>query len=221
VSHTCTLSPTTAGIYGETCDQIYKNGTPKSGVYKVRPGFRVFCTMGLMDGGWTVIMRMVNGYQDFGSRSYQEYIDGFGNFTDNYFLGLESIHSLTKGKQHELYIGMEYGEGALLDCTFARYQNFKVCDKESGYKMELGTFIWQAPDSSWHSGGDSLTYHNGGTFSAKGSPNEDCGVNNGAWWYNSEKTFDGCHSSLWCNYKRWPTVSFDPIKTFVMAIREY
>lgn len=177
--------------------------------------------MGLMDRGWTVIMRMVNRSSQEFERPYQDYVDGFGNFSDNFFQGLESIHYLTKNGPHELYIGMELEDGASLDRIFARYKHFSVGNKASGYKLTVGSYIWQASDSSWVSGGDSLAYHNGGAFSTQGSPNPDCGTQNGAWWYDSDKSSKGCHNSLWSNFKRWRTA--DPIyklETFVMAIRK-
>lgn len=197
---------------------MYGNGATKSGVYVVSPGIRAYCSMGLLEHGWTVILRRLDKSQDFLSKTYQEFIDGFGDFSENYFLGLDSIHQMTRTGTHKLYIGLDYPASTGLSSAFALYDSFSVGNNESGYKLSLGSYSSSSdgPDSTCIAGGDPCVYHNGAAFSAKGSPKGHCGNSHGPWWYSQ------CDHPLYrgCNYMRWYTLHpNEEILNFVMAIR--
>ncbi|KAK3102900.1 hypothetical protein FSP39_014797 [Pinctada imbricata] len=58
------------------------------------------------DGGWTVFQKRINGNTDF-YRGWNEYRDGFGNPTEEYWLGRDSLsyHNdmefTTKDRDHD------------------------------------------------------------------------------------------------------------------------
>ena len=68
--------------------------------------------MSLPGGGWTVILRRKqvkspDATQINFTRSWNEYVRGFGDFSSEFFLGLEDIRSLTEKGDMELFIGLQ------------------------------------------------------------------------------------------------------------------
>ncbi|XP_051860824.1 ryncolin-1-like [Drosophila albomicans] len=56
---------------------------------------------------------------------------------NDFFLGLEKIHRITSLQRHELYIHLVTLNGSTYN---ARYDDFKISDKDNGYKLSLGKF---------------------------------------------------------------------------------
>ena len=46
-------------------------------------------------GGWTVIQRRRDATTNFDNKGWQSYKQGFGDKTNNFWLGLDAIHKLT------------------------------------------------------------------------------------------------------------------------------
>ncbi|XP_063415999.1 fibrinogen-like protein 1 [Mytilus trossulus] len=61
-----------------------------SGVYRIYPntgnGFKVYCDMKTDGGRWTVLIRRMDGSQDF-NKKWIEYENGFGNLNREFWLG--------------------------------------------------------------------------------------------------------------------------------------
>ena len=151
--------------------------------------FVVYCDMNLLGGGWTVIQRRVDGDLDF-DRKYACYRNGFGDFFQNFWLGLEKISRITRhcsaaNTSMELYIGLE----AFLPLSvFARYTNFTVLGEEDGYRLKVSGYN---ESSTSH---DSFTSHNDQKFTTKDKDQDDhtlncAGLFKGGWW------FKNCHDS--------------------------
>ncbi|XP_036396744.1 microfibril-associated glycoprotein 4-like [Megalops cyprinoides] len=145
------------------CEDIYINDSTHSGVYTIFPAgqptpVKVFCDMGCeedSDGGrWTVIQRRMDGSVNF-YRPWEQYKNGFGNVSGEYWLGLENIFLLTWAKKYELKVDMEDFEGGKVH---ARYSTFSIDSEEKGYKLNIGSYV----DGG---AGDALSYHNGRMFS--------------------------------------------------------
>ena len=75
---------------------MYKKGNHQNGIYTINPdgkgSFKVFCDMTTSGGGWTVFQRRLDGSVDFW-RGWQDYKQGFGNLSGEYWLGLDRIKS--------------------------------------------------------------------------------------------------------------------------------
>ena len=188
----------------------------------------VYCDMTLFGGGWTLIQRRVNGHLKF-KRNFASYKHGFGDFAENFWLGLEKINALTtsSGISTELYIGLEAFNPA---SAFAHYSNFSVGTEESGYVLKISGY------NSSSSAGDALSGHNNQQFSTH---DKDVDIHRdlncadfykGGWWYknchdsnlngkyyqsgviDNPYIFDGVSWYSWLGYR-------NSMKTTVIAIR--
>ena len=122
------------------CSELYKNCKRKSGIYKINPdnrgSFNVWCDMNTSGGGWTVFQRRLDGSVNF-YRGWQDYKNGFGNLTSEFWLGLDKINRLTSRKHKKLRIDMEDFTG---NTTYAEYDFFSVASERQKYKLDLGTY---------------------------------------------------------------------------------
>ncbi|KAJ8011960.1 hypothetical protein DPEC_G00063740 [Dallia pectoralis] len=190
------------------CSQVMKKGNRESGIYTIyvnkdrtKP-MEVFCDMETDGGGWVVVQKRNSGKLDFMQR-WRPYVSGFGNMTDEFWLGLENIHQLTNTPtQYELR--MDLGLGS--DKAYAVYDNFQIAPAKQKFKLTIGAYKGTA--------GDAMTYHQGRQFSTIDNDN-DIGLGNcalqhrGAWWYknchlaNLNGKFGDNRHSMGVNWEPW------------------
>ncbi|XP_035694385.1 angiopoietin-related protein 6-like [Branchiostoma floridae] len=168
-----------------SCTDILLSGTNTSGIFTIYPrfynsSFPVFCDMDTDGGGWTVIQRRINGSIKF-FRPWKDYKEGFGDLEGEFWLGLDSIHALTRSFGSTLLrIQVESFEG---QWHIAQYDGFKVANESENYRMTTGRFTYgsNVPDS--------FSYHDGANFSTFDRDNDgdeevNCGKKSrGGWWY--------------------------------------
>ncbi|KAF1373417.1 hypothetical protein PFLUV_G00238650 [Perca fluviatilis] len=171
-------------VWPVDCSDIYDNDNSRpSGVYTIYPkgppsAVQVYCEM-----SWTVFQRRMNGTVNF-YRDWNEYRTGFGIAAGEYWLGLEFLMVLTQVKKCELQVDMEDFEGHKAS---ARYSSFLVDPAYFNYKLHVSGFT----DGG---AGDSLSYHNGVSFSTFDSDqdrwNGNCAKSHlGGFWYRD------CHNT--------------------------
>ncbi|XP_070846635.1 microfibril-associated glycoprotein 4-like [Chaetodon trifascialis] len=142
-------------------------------------------------GRWTAVQRRMDGSVNF-YRPWDQYKMGFGDAAGEYWLGLENIHQLTRGRKYELLVDMEDFEGGKV---FARYSSFSVDAECDGYELHVSGF-------SNGGAGDGMKRHNGRKFSTF-DKDQDVWSNNcarsflGGFWYGS------CHSANPNGVYRW------------------
>ncbi|XP_004524078.1 ficolin-2 [Ceratitis capitata] len=188
-------NPSHVDVYADlptTCAEAFdKYETTESGVYtlylphtELAP-FTVYC-LADPDGGpaWTVVQRRTDGTEDF-YLDWDNYVAGFGDKENEFFIGLDKLHALTNAQPNELWIQMEDFED---EQRFAKYTDFGIGDHNVNYKLnKLDGFTGDA--------GDSLSVQKGREFSTRdrdndNDPTKSCAVTyTGAWWYNR------CHDS--------------------------
>ncbi|XP_041372879.1 fibrinogen C domain-containing protein 1-like [Gigantopelta aegis] len=207
------------------CYDVMKNGYATSSVYTVQPtdngsAIDVYCELSL-DDGWLVIQRRTDGSEEF-YRTWNEYKDGFGNLTNEFWLGNSQIHRITSQGLYDLRIDLEGFEG---NNRFALYKNFSVASEQDFFRLSLGEYSGNA--------GDGLGHHRGALFSAK---DKDLDSNSyvcaqrskGSWWYTqichksnlNGQYLRGTHSSFGdgVNWKSW-LGNYYSLKRTVMKIR--
>ncbi|KAL7740763.1 hypothetical protein ACLKA6_012377 [Drosophila palustris] len=181
--------------YGRNCAEATANSKP-SGIYEIlipsysKHHFRVTCDAETQGGGWTIILRRMDGSVDF-YRNWNTYKKGFGDLDGEFFLGLDKIHALTAEYSQELLVVLEDFEGTE---KFEKYEKFAIGDEDEQFALHtLGKASGTAADS--------LSYHHTMKFSTFDRDNDRDKTNcaerfTGAWWYNT------CHySNLAGKYK--------------------
>ncbi|CAI5641252.1 unnamed protein product [Oreochromis niloticus] len=166
------------------CVQIMKNGNKRNGVYTVyinndrsKP-IEAYCDMDTDGGGWLVLQRRNIGKLDFMKR-WRQYIAGFGNLTEEFWIGLDKIHELTNTPtQYELRVDLGVGS----ERAYAVYDNFKIAPVKQKFKLTIGKYSGTA--------GDAMTYHQGLPWTTIDSDNDlaltNCALSHrGAWWYKN------------------------------------
>uniref|UniRef100_A0A8C8SM68 Tenascin C n=1 Tax=Pelusios castaneus TaxID=367368 RepID=A0A8C8SM68_9SAUR len=177
---------TTTGLlypYPRDCSQALLNGESASGLYSIYMNgdksqpMEVYCDMSSDGGGWIVFLRRHNGKEDF-YKNWKTYAAGFGDPRDEFWLGLENLHKITSQGQYELRVDLrDKGES-----VYALYDKFIVGDSKSRYRLKVDGYSGTA--------GDSMTYHNGRSFSTYDKDNDSAITNcalsyKGAFWYKN------------------------------------
>ncbi|XP_013771957.1 techylectin-5B-like [Limulus polyphemus] len=175
----------------EDCYDIRRQGFYESGVYIIWPRYfnrpvQAYCDMITEGGGWTVLQRRddIEPRKDF-YLTWEYYKHGFGNITQEFWIGNELFFALTNKGDMTLRVDMEAFDG---EKKYSRYSKFLVRSERELYKMTIGSYQGNA--------GDSLSYHNETRFSTKDRDNDNsssnCAVSRfGAWWFR-----DCAHSHL-------------------------
>ncbi|XP_015585858.1 protein scabrous [Cephus cinctus] len=127
--------------------------------------------------GWIVIARRTDGMVDF-DRTWNDYAAGFGSPVNEFWVGNEALHRLTRDNCTRLKVD-------LIDIYGfhwrAEYESFNVDSEDEGYKLRVSGYSGNATDA--------LSYQNGMAFSAKDRDMDissaDCAANyHGGWWFS-------------------------------------
>ncbi|XP_014830093.1 PREDICTED: fibrinogen-like protein 1 [Poecilia mexicana] len=198
---TALLSRSVQGAdFPEDCSKIRAQlPHASSGVYVIQPTgtethIRVYCEMRQTDG-WIVIQRRSGGVVSF-DRGWAQYRHGFGSLTYDHWLGLEKMHMLTNdtNKVWTLRVDLWDHGGSH---AFAEYQDFRIGDEGTAYRLHVGTYKGDAGDAirGAYPGID----QNGAGFSTFDRDNDNCSPciqgdiafnkctdnHGGGWWYSS------------------------------------
>ncbi|XP_078663593.1 uncharacterized protein LOC144906813 isoform X2 [Branchiostoma floridae x Branchiostoma belcheri] len=130
------------------CTYWYNQGHRTSGVYSIQlrgsdDTFSAWCHFDDDGtGAWTVMQRRQDGSVDF-YRDWQEYKNGFGDVTGEYWLGNENIYQLTNQAKYKLRIDLQDFDGRMF---FAEYSLFRVENEADNYRLRLGNHTGNTRD---------------------------------------------------------------------------
>ena len=201
------------GIYTDCRDALEK-GQTQSGVYIIQPdnepAFQAYCDMDTDGGGWTVFQRRQDGSQDF-FLFWTDYENGFGNLSNEFWLGLTQMHRLTASTARtELRVDLEDFNSST---RYAQYTDFGIGDASSNYVLTVAGYSGTA--------GDRLAGHNNRPFNTRDRDNENSDGNcaeywKGAWWYHDCYTshLNGVYGAI-----RWIALYSEPVKFSEMKLR--
>ncbi|XP_028282994.1 angiopoietin-related protein 3-like [Parambassis ranga] len=163
------------------CSELFDRGERVSAVYTIKPNgsqpFMAFCDMS-RDYGATVIQRRRDGSVNF-DQTWEQYENGFGDFTGEFWLGLRKIHSLSFKGNSVLHMQLEDWKQ---DKHFIEYR-FYLDGPESNYTIHLTHLSGNVPDP--------MSNHTGIMFSTKDRDNNNHQDSNcarhqtGGWWFNA------------------------------------
>ena len=168
---------------GRDCLDLLHHGFNTSGLYDIDPdgkgAFQVRCDQETAGGGWVVFQRRTDGAVAFQVQNWDQYKNGFGNLSHEFWLGNDKLHRLTSMSQ-QLLVEIE---GYAQDVAHASYERFSVQSESEKYKLTVEGYSGTAKDS--------LTYHNGMKFTTIDQDNDDahngsCGnIFPGGWWHKA------------------------------------
>ncbi|XP_065087444.1 angiopoietin-related protein 2-like [Ochlerotatus camptorhynchus] len=148
-------------------------------------------------GHWLVVLQRFDGSEDF-HRNWSDYRNGFGTVGQEFWLGLERLHQLTKNTAYEVLMEMEdFAE----NYRYARYTKFAIGPEANHYSVdELGTYSGTA--------GDSFTAHKLSKFTAlDNGPRNECNKPyTGGWWYFEGRCYDTHLTGKWDKTDGWTSI---------------
>ncbi|CAH0578241.1 unnamed protein product [Chrysodeixis includens] len=178
-------------VKGYSCVDLLNGGMRESGVYYLQIRgttywfLKVFCEQNVADGGWTVIHRR----DDYGvpaenfNRDWNDYKNGFGDPSKEFWLGNENIYMLTNNDDYMLRVELEDFDG---NKRYAQYSHFKIYSEAEYYKLEIEGYEGNAGDSL----NDPWYGSNNSPFSTYNRDNDRSSLNcasmlKGGWWWKS------------------------------------
>ena len=152
-------------------------------------------------------------------RTLQEYIDGFGDLSGNFWYGLKAMHEITLVGKWELRVDLADANN---NSYYVNYGMFSV--ETPNYKLMLG----DKKDWPESTANDSLLDFSGQLFSAKGATestdnSNDCiSKNMAGWWYVDDTCKGsrgavltgkyGSQSMRWYSYNKAAYIFYDKIE---------
>ncbi|KAF4789093.1 Tenascin [Turdus rufiventris] len=205
---------TTTGLlypYPKDCSQALLNGEATSGIYtiylngdKAQP-LQVFCDMGEDGGGWIVFLRRQNGKQDF-YKNWNTYVAGFGDPKDEFWIAKMKDSTLGLIKLHPIGLCPSIQPVQIPLQSPPTSQHIDTCSQLSvicKFTNEgINTLIHVINENieqnrTQHrpledTTGDSMTYHNGRSFSTF-DKDHDSAITNCALSYKGAFWYKNCH----------------------------
>ncbi|XP_069134246.1 microfibril-associated glycoprotein 4-like [Argopecten irradians] len=167
----------TPAILYRDCNDHYRAGSVKSGIYTISPDdvntFDVYCDMEDGDGGWIVLQHRFDGSVLF-NRSFSDYENGFGRLDGEFWLGLKKMYILAHSN-----LRVRFNLQALNGTWLAlEYGQFSISNASLQYTLHVAN----------HTDGFaacSFGYNNGHRFATYDKDTENCANSRfGGWWYN-------------------------------------
>ena len=169
---------------------------------------------------WTIVVRRFDGSGDY-NRNWNEYKQGFGDASGEYWLGNEYLHYMTSSRAYKLRFDLEDWDG---NTAYAEYYTFHVNSESDNYRLILDFYSGNASASTSADLASGLGYHNNNQFSTYDRDNDNwvpgsCSINHGnnaGFWFNAcdrVNTNDARQALFWEAWK------MQPLKKIAMMFR--
>jgi len=137
-----------------------------------------------------ILVQQHTGNNNFFNRSWQEFKVGFGNASDDYWIGNERLHQLTKDGKYKLRFDLLAKFNARW--YWAEYERFSISSEIGGYALIIDGYSGNAGDAMTGDGIAGLNL-NGVKFTTFDRDNDhsaaiNCALNSafiGGFWYTS------------------------------------
>ena len=96
----------------------------------------MYCDQKTAGGGWTVFQKRMDGSVNF-YIGWEDYKNGFGNLSSEFWLGLDKIHRLTLSDWNKVRVDLRDEDGTKVH---AEYELFAVASEKNNYKLSLGSY---------------------------------------------------------------------------------
>ncbi|XP_068151108.1 fibrinogen-like protein 1 [Drosophila tropicalis] len=160
--------------------------------------------------GWTVLQRRIDGSVNF-YRDWNDYRDGFGELSGEFFIGLDKIYRMTTNERYELLIHLQYYDTE--KSSYIRYNNFSIGNETENYVLKYLGDVTCDDDLKFEQYNKYEYYHQklcynplqnniGMKFTTFDQDNDNFYWQNcakechGAWWFNSCSVLDNDFSHL-------------------------
>ena len=168
------------------CARLYREGYRKDGLYDiVNPlnhllTIKIYCSMTLDGGGWTVFQRRFDGSVEFKNRTWLEYKEGFGNPQGEYWLGNEAVHRLTSTEEFDYMVWAKAFDGVTAK---RKLLGFRLGNEASGYRFHYQGLASGYEDQPLYANNKGYSNMNGAEFSAFDRGLTVCAASFGGWWH--------------------------------------
>lgn len=169
-------------------EAIPRRDTDLGGVFTIYPssteptGIEVYCDFRTDGGGWIVFQRRVDGSENF-SRTWADYVKGFGDINKEFWLGLEKMHWLNNLGPYEFRVDMEDFEN---NTVYAKYRSFKLGDSDTNFALTTSGYTGDA--------GNAMLFNNI-AFSTKDADHDTHSVAHCSQLYKGGMWYTNCHGA--------------------------
>jgi len=176
----------------------------------------VVCDTQTDGGGWVVFQRRQIGDVNF-TRNWADYRAGFGDFSGDFWLGLEKVHILCGNTQSrcELRIDMKHSNGS---SYYVNYAQFYIGDDVDQYTLHVGGYTGDGGDALITEMLNSNTkphIANGQKFSTPDRDNDNNKDHQCARYYTGGWWFDACLQTnlngIWGGTSSFKGVNWFPV----------
>ncbi|KAG9473161.1 hypothetical protein GDO78_014011 [Eleutherodactylus coqui] len=127
------------------CSDVYNQGERLSGIYSINPNnrseFSVYCEF-TADVAWTVIQRRTDGSMDF-NQTWEDYTQGFGDLSGEFWLGLQKIFSLSQQADYILHIELQDWKN---NQRFVEYL-FTLGGEDTSFRLQVSEVLGNIPSA--------------------------------------------------------------------------
>ena len=131
-----------ARLFPNTDSGIYEIGDPciHTSLSPFTSKLHAKCEMFAVGGGWTIILQrnVTSGGDsvDFSSKRWDEYEDGFGSFSSDFWFGLSNLRCITQREAYELRVELTFSNGMKGAIS---YSSFNIDSRSNHYKLRIGS----------------------------------------------------------------------------------